>query len=143
MRLTSVMIGFALAMATISKISAMGDEDNKPEPIESVKTKVETKKGILIDVRERKEWDQGHLKAAVFVPLSDLQAWDRDGISDADREKLTKLVPRGSVVYCHCAAGARAVPGSELLKKLGYDARPLKQGYRDLVLAGFAVDSVK
>ena len=29
------------------------------------------------------------------------------------------------------------MPASAILQKLGYDARPLKAGYRDLLKAGF------
>ena len=94
-------------------------------------------------MRELREWNKGHLKNAVLLPLSKLSEWERDGISDAEKAKLARSLPRGSVVYCHCASGGRSLPGAEALKKLGYDARPLKTGYRDLVEAGFVPDSNK
>jgi rhodanese-related sulfurtransferase len=105
--------------------------------IEQVRTEVAGRKAVLVDVREPKEWARGHLRDAVSIPLSDLMAWDRDGLSAAEKAALQKAVPPGSVVYCHCAAGARALSAGELLTKLGYRARPLRQGYRDLVQAGF------
>lgn len=130
------MTALALLFAMVWTVSAQGI-DYTAEPLGAIKAKVESKKAILADVREQGEWDQGHVKDAVFLPLSTLSEWERGGISDSEKAKLAKSLPKGSVVYCHCAAGGRALPGAEALKKLGYDARPLKPGYRDLIKAGF------
>lgn len=132
----------AWLLAWVSAASAQ-EVDYTTEPLDKIKAKVESKKAILADVREPREWDKGHLKDAVLLPLSRLSEWERDGISASDKAKLSKSLPKGSVVYCHCAAGGRALPGAEALKKLGYDARPLKTGYRDLIEAGFVPESKK
>jgi rhodanese-related sulfurtransferase len=136
------MVGLFLGSAFAISATA-GDVDYTTEPLDQVKTKVETKKAFLADVREEREWKQGHLQYAVLLPLSKLSKWDSKGISAEDRAALAKMLPQGSVVYCHCAAGGRALPGAEALKKLGYDARPLRDGYRDLVEAGFKRGSSK
>lgn len=136
------MTSIAWLLALVSAASAQ-EIDYTNEPLDKIKARVESKKAILADVRELGEWDKGHLKNAVFLPLSKLSVWERDGISDSDKEKLAKSLPKGSVVYCHCAAGGRALPGAEALKKLGYDARPLKTGYRDLLKAGFMPETKK
>jgi len=136
------MLSFVPAIALASMVYAQ-DVEHTTEPLDQIKAKVEAKKAILADVRERREWDQGHVKGAVFLPLSKLSVWERDGISDSEKAKLAESLPKGSVVYCHCAAGGRSLPGAEALKKLGYDARPLKPGYRDLIKAGFARDASK
>ena len=47
------------------------------------------------------------------------------------------MVPAGTVVYLHCAAGGRCLVAAEVLKKQGYDVRPLKAGYDSLVKEGF------
>ena len=70
----------------------------------------------------------GHLKAAQLLPLSQLDAMTP--------EELARQVPKTKVVYCHCAAGVRSLQAAEVLAKLGYDVRPLKPGYKDLVKAG-------
>lgn len=132
----------ALVLALVSKVAAQEDK-HTTEPLAEIKAKVESKKAILVDVRERREWDQGHVKGAVFLPLSKLSVWERDGIGETEKADLAKSLPKGSVIYCHCAAGSRSLPGAEALKKLGYDARPLKPGYRDLVQAGFVKESGK
>jgi rhodanese-related sulfurtransferase len=136
------MTSMAWLLALVSAASAQ-EVDYTTEPLDKIKAKVESKKAVLADVRELREWDKGHLKNAVFLPLSKLSEWERDGISDSEKAKLAKSLPKGSVVYCHCAAGGRALPGAEALKKLGYDARPLKTGYRDLIEAGFVQEPKK
>ncbi len=136
------MIAMGWLLTFISVASAQ-ELEYTTEPLDKIKAKVESKKAVLADVRELREWDKGHLKNAVFLPLSKLSKWERDGISDEEKAKLVKSLPKGSVVYCHCAAGGRALPGAEALKKLGYDARPLKTGYRDLIDAGFVPEPKK
>jgi rhodanese-related sulfurtransferase len=126
----------ALPMILIGAARA-NDEGHTDEPLEQVKSKFESKKAILVDVRERKEWDQGHIKDAVLVPLSQLADWEQNGMIAEAKAALAKSVPKGSMVYCHCRAGHRALSGAEILRGLGYDARALKQGYGDLIKAGF------
>ena len=113
------------------------DKGYTDDPVDQVRSKVESKKAILVDVREQKEWDRGHIRGAVLLPMSRLVDWERDGMTAEEKAGLVKSLPKGSVVYCHCAAGARALPGAEALRKLGYDARPLRSGYRALIDAGF------
>ena len=40
-------------------------------------------------------------------------------------------------MYLHCASGKRCLAAADLLKKQGYDVRPLKSGYEALLGAGF------
>jgi rhodanese-related sulfurtransferase len=97
---------------------------------EQVKKAVAEGKAVLIDVREAKEWDAGHLKDAKSLPLSALKA-------GVPAEELEKLIPAGKVVYLHCAAGARCLTAADLLRKAGRDVRALKPGYRALLDSGF------
>lgn len=115
-----------LAVLTLVAFAAAQHTTDKPA---DVKKAVAEKKAILVDVREAAEWADGHLKDAVHIPLSGL----RDGLPAGATEKLSKDKP----VYLHCAAGRRCLKAAEALKKLGYDARPLKDGYDDLLAAGF------
>jgi len=99
-------------------------------PLETVKQEVQANKAVLIDVREKREWDRGHIEGAVFLPLSDIQ----QGI---DAEKLARLLPKDKIIYAHCARGGRCLTAASLLQKNGYQIRPLKPGYKDLLQAGF------
>jgi phage shock protein E len=120
----ATIVGLAAALAT-----AQAADHTKDTPQE-VKKAVADGKAVLLDVREQDEWDAGHLKDARLLPLTDLQA----GIKPDD---LARKVPKDKVVYCHCAAGRRSLVAGDLLKALGYDVRPLKPGYKDLLKAGF------
>jgi len=104
-------------------------QEHTKDTTDQVKKALADKKAVLIDVREQKEWDAGHLKDAGLVPLSKLNA--------AKNEEIEKVIPKGKIVYLHCKAGGRCLTAAELLKKQGYDARPLKDGYEDLLKAGF------
>lgn len=109
---------------------AAGAADHTTDGLETVKTAVAAGKAVLVDVREADEWKDGHLKDARHLALSDLKA-------GVPAEKLKTVVPPGTVVYLHCAAGGRCRVAADHLKKLGYDARPLKDGYDALLRAGF------
>jgi len=99
-----------------------------------IQDRMANNEAILIDVREKSEWEDGHLKSAVFLPLSELEEGESDKSFAA---KLVETLPKDKIVYCHCVSGGRVMPASAILQKLGYDARPLKAGYRDLLKAGF------
>ncbi|MEZ5941302.1 MAG: rhodanese-like domain-containing protein [Planctomycetaceae bacterium] len=100
------------------------------DTLEQVKQRLAQNEAVLIDVREQDEWDEGHLAAATLVPLSELKA-------GANGDALADRVPKDRIVYCHCRSGGRVLPASGILQQLGYDIRPLKAGYVDLVNAGF------
>lgn len=108
---------------------ALSAEHTK-DSLDTVKEKLKEKKALLIDVREEKEWKAGHLEDARLLPLSQL----KQGV---EGERLAKILAKDKVIYLHCAAGGRCLPAAEILKKQGYDVRPLKPGYTKLVEAGF------
>ena len=63
----------------------------------------------LGDVREKDEWNAGHIPGAVHVPKSYVEQWAEDRLPD--KEKTTVL---------YCAGGVRSVMAADLLQKLGY-----------------------
>jgi phage shock protein E len=100
------------------------------DSLETVKSNLKDGKALLIDVREQREWDAGHLKGAIPMPMSKLN-------KDEQLPELLKLLPKDKVIYVHCKAGGRALTCGDILKANGYDVRPLKPGYDDLLQAGF------
>jgi rhodanese-related sulfurtransferase len=116
----------AVCVASAAALAAEHTSDS----LETVKKAVTGGKAILVDVREASEWDDGHLKNAQHLALSDLKA-------GVPVDKLKKTLPPGSIVYLHCASGKRCLAAADLLKKQGYDVRPLKDGYQSLVKNGF------
>ena len=99
------------------------------DPLPTVQENVTSHKAILVDVREPGEWKEGHVQGAVSLPLSSLK--------DIDNTALEHQVPKDKIVYTHCVMGVRALKAANILEKLGYNVRPLKAGYKDLVKAGF------
>jgi rhodanese-related sulfurtransferase len=111
-------------------ISICTAAEQTKDTLPTVKKNVEDKKAVLVDVREQSEWDAGHIDGAIFMPLSEL----KNGV---DKEKLAGKLPQEKIVYTHCVVGKRCLAAANILEKLGYDVRPLKPGYKELLDAGF------
>lgn len=120
-------IAFSMTVIAIAAITAFA-QDHTKDSLETVKKGLADKKAVLIDVREKVEWDKGHLRDAKLLPLSILK----------DDAKLPNDLPKDKAIYLHCGSGVRCLKAAEFLKKQGYDVRPLKEGYTALVKAGFA-----
>jgi rhodanese-related sulfurtransferase len=119
----------ALTMALMLVVLANAQEHTK-DSLEQVKKGIADKKAVLIDVREKTEWDKGHLKDAKLLPLSALKG-------DTLPKNIAELLPKDKVIYAHCAAGGRCLTAADILRKAGYDVRPLKDGYTNLLKEGF------
>ncbi|HZP96810.1 MAG TPA: molybdopterin-synthase adenylyltransferase MoeB [Candidatus Limnocylindria bacterium] len=63
----------------------------------------------LADVREKDEWNAGHIPGAVHVPKSYLEQWAEERIPD--KTKTTVL---------YCAGGVRSAMAADTLRQLGY-----------------------
>jgi len=105
--------------------------EHAKDPLPEVKDKVTKGDAVLIDVREKSEWDDGHLKAAKLLSLSRL----RKGVS---AEELQSTLTKDKIIYLHCHSGGRCLEAADRLKQAGYEVRALKPGYKDLLNAGFA-----
>ena len=121
----------AMLVGVACVLSAARAADHTKDTTDAVKKAVAADKAVLLDVREKTEWDDGHLKDAKLLPLSLLKA-------GAKAEDVAKIIPKDKIVYCHCGSGVRCLKAADELKKFGYDVRPLKPGYADLLKAGFA-----
>ena len=127
-------VGFQLvtvAVALVASLSLARAADHTKDAPAEVKKALADGKAVLLDVREKDEWDAGHLKDARLLPLSTLKG-------GAKAEDVAKVAPKDKIVYCHCGSGVRCLKAADELKKLGYDVRPLKPGYKELLKAGFA-----
>lgn len=69
------------------------------------------------------------MPAEPIARISDI----REGIS---KQKLKEKLPENKILYTYCVIGKRAVTAGEILEKAGFEVRPLKAGYKDLVEAG-------
>jgi rhodanese-related sulfurtransferase len=100
------------------------------ESLESVKRNLDEKKAVLVDVREQAERDEGHIAGAIFLPLSELK-------KIAGPESIAALIPKGLIIYTHCRSGVRSLAAGKILGEHGFNVRPLKPGYEELLEAGF------
>jgi phage shock protein E len=130
MRTTLVLALMTLSTLFSAPIRAADRIEHTKVPLETVKQEVQAQKALLVDVREKREWDKGHIAGAVLLPLSDLQ----EGV---DPKRLARLLPKDKILYAHCARGGRCLRAADLLQKNGYQIRPLKPGYNELLDAGF------
>jgi molybdopterin/thiamine biosynthesis adenylyltransferase/rhodanese-related sulfurtransferase len=64
---------------------------------------------LLVDVRERDEWDEGHLPNAVHIPRGSLES------------RIERAAPdRGTPIVVYCATGARSAFATKTLEEMGY-----------------------
>lgn len=63
---------------------------------------------FIVDVRERMEYENGHIKGTVNIPLSELRV-------------RYKEIPKDKPVYLHCRTGQRSYNAVVALKNLGFD----------------------
>lgn len=67
-------------------------------------------KAILVDVRSKQEYNEGHLDGAINIPLYDLE------------KQIEKLPPdKQCAVILYCRSGHRSRQAKEKLEKLGYE----------------------
>jgi molybdopterin/thiamine biosynthesis adenylyltransferase/rhodanese-related sulfurtransferase len=69
-----------------------------------------SEKPVLVDVRERNEWNQGHIPDAVLVPMGELESRIADEAPDHAR-----------AVVLYCASGNRSARAAKTLQELGYE----------------------
>ncbi|MEE2643277.1 MAG: rhodanese-like domain-containing protein [Planctomycetota bacterium] len=119
-------------IAVLSSVAVPNDDEVKhtKDSYEKIMENLEQKKAVMVDVREKNEWDAGHLAGAKLIPWSKIRF-------ASSRKKLKELPDDDLIVYCHCKAGVRALRAAKKLKEIGYDVRPLKAGFEELVENGF------
>jgi len=73
----------------------------------------------VVDVREKNEWDEGHIPGAIHVPRGYLEL------------RIESAVPNKSApVLLYCAGGTRSVLAARTLQELGYsDVRSVRGGF--------------
>ncbi|WP_346670721.1 rhodanese-like domain-containing protein [Faecalicoccus acidiformans] len=67
-----------------------------------------TKNAVLIDVRTKEEYDQGHIPNSINLPLSEL-------------DQILKEVPdKNTPLFVYCQSGSRSARAAKSMKKAGY-----------------------
>lgn len=81
---------------------------------------------VLIDVRTRQEWKQGHAPEASHISLASL-------------ENQMRRIPKDRTVLAICESGSRSARAVADLQRAGYEAQNVKGGMRAWARAGLAV----
>ncbi len=75
---------------------------------------------ILVDVREKGEWDEEHVPGAIHLSRGTVD-W-----------KIEKEIPDpNALIICHCGGGGRSALAAESLQKRGYtNVRSMAGGFK-------------
>jgi rhodanese-related sulfurtransferase len=122
-------LAVVLLVGALSCCSNNETKDNKDQPSVKVEEKtVEAKKSysnitpeeaknrldseeeiILLDVRTKEEYDAGHIKDSLLIPVDALQNEAEDTLKDKD-----------AAIFVYCRSGNRSATASKILVELGY-----------------------
>lgn len=65
---------------------------------------------VLLDVRSKQEYEEGHLPASTFLCLYDIEKQARD-----------KLTNKTQNIIVYCSSGHRSKEAQEILESMGYE----------------------
>ena len=81
---------------------------------------------VIIDVREKDEWDEEHIPDAIHMSR---------GTIELDVEE--KVPDTNTMIVCHCGGGGRSALAAESLQKMGYkNVRSMAGGFKAWRAAG-------
>lgn len=70
---------------------------------------LDEKQVIFLDVRTIGEYERGHIKNSINLPVDDLEA------------KIVEIIPeKNKMIYAYCLSGARSNVAVNILSQLGY-----------------------
>ncbi len=95
------------AMAGKITIDEWQRQGGVPESIDLLAAADIPPDATILDVRQRSEWDRGHVEGATHLELGDLPWW-------------SPVV--GTIAVAHCGHGQRAVTAASLLRRRGIDS---------------------
>lgn len=78
---------------------------------EEAKKRLDREKGIiLLDVRTKEEYETGHIKGSILLPLDNLE-----------EEAVNKFKDKKSPIFVYCRSGNRSVRAANILIEQGYE----------------------
>lgn len=84
---------------------------------------------VLLDVRERDEWEKSHISGADYLGKGVIERDIEEEIPDTDTE-----------LVLYCGGGYRSALAADNLQKMGYtDVKSLKGGFRSWTEAGLPI----
>ena len=96
-------------------------------PIEAAQ-KAERGEAVIVDVREKDEWNEGHIPGAVHLSRGTIELDIEEQIPDPN-----------AVIICHCGGGGRSALAAESLQKMDYkNVRSMAGGFKAWKTAGLS-----
>jgi len=81
---------------------------------------------VVIDVREKDEWDEGHIPDAIHLSRGTIEGEIEERVPDMN-----------TTVIVHCGGGGRSALAAESLQKMGYkNVRSMAGGFKAWKAAG-------
>ena len=105
----------------ILALTALGKNQENSDDVEAINIESLVKnKEFLLDVREEYEYQEGHIKGAVNLPL-------REILSQKDS------LPKDKDIYVYCRSGHRSADAVNFLKSLGFEkVHNIEGGFIDI-----------
>src|SRR5207302_9289836 len=89
-------------------------------------SKTKSSDAVIVDVREKDEWDEEHIPDAVHMSRGMLELEVEDKFPD-----------RNMTIIMHCGGGGRSALAAESLQQMGYkNVRSMAGGFKALKAAG-------
>jgi hydroxyacylglutathione hydrolase len=109
-------VGYDEVRGYASPDPAPGETTFRLEQVDARAAAARADESILLDVRERSEWDSGHVPGAVHIPYEDL------------RERAHEL-PLDRPIVAYCASGIRSSLASSILESAGRHVANMRGGF--------------
>ena len=88
--------------------------------------KSESGEAVIIDVREKDEWDEEHIPDATHMSRGTIELDIEEKVPDSD-----------AMIICHCGGGGHSALAAESLQKMGYkNVRSMTGGFKAWRAAG-------
>jgi len=89
--------------------------------------KLKSGEAVIVDVRDKDEWDEGHIPGAMHMSRGMLELNIEEKVPDLN-----------AMIICHCGGGGRGALATESLQKKGYkNVRNMAGGFKAWKAAGF------
>jgi len=102
---------FLALLLVLSTSWAFSQAQSEVKRVDEAATKTLISEGaVVLDVRTKAEWDEGHLPMAKLLPVDEISA-----------SKAAALVPsKATKVVVYCRSGRRSAQAAQTLRGLGY-----------------------
>ena len=94
--------------------------------------KIKSSEAVIIDVRDKDEWDEGHIPGATHMSRGTLELDIGEKVPDPN-----------AMIICHCGGGGRGALAVERLQKMGYkNVHSMAGGFKAWKAAGLPTTTI-